>query len=191
MKAEESGSVDYAGIRRECWYLVAVKTYMYWSGETLGASQRVVESTLVPLYVHFATTTMTLIPDSNARAFMLSMESDRDKRKPDSTPVERYQLKRTREALLQQIMPLALLISSLTAFILPLYDGKFVLVIRWLMTVLSAAIGPRVCNGTIPVLGVYIFGLMVNRALTISTIALGGWASFYLGVVMTKALGMQ
>lgn len=94
---------------------------------------------------------------------------------------------------LQSTLPLALTCSCLTAFILPLYEGQVLYLLRWIMTIISALIGPRLSfqNGIYPLLGVLIFGLMVNRPLAVCTICLGAWSSFFLGLVMSRALGLK
>jgi hypothetical protein len=59
------------------------------------------------------------------------------------------------------------------------------------MIVVCAFIGPRLKNGFYPLLGVLIFGMMVNRPLALCTFCLGMWAAVTLATVIAKAIGFE
>jgi hypothetical protein len=167
-----SSTVLITEIRNKYWYWAVVRLYCVWYGESIEASRRMVDNTIVPLYIHYGTS-FSLLPER---------ESVRKVFNPSRQPSAE---------LLHQMLPLALGCCCLTAFILPLYDGMVIYLLRWTMTIVSAFIGPRLSNGMHSLMGVLIFGLMMNKPLGVCTIGLGAWASFFLGLVMTKALGIR
>jgi hypothetical protein len=171
-------------MRQTLWYWVAIKLHNMWTGQNRDNSRMFVDTTLVPLYLHYETA--SLMPDRSTMIELVAGRHRTPSATPNSTEDSEYRFQ-----LLQKVLPLALACSCLTVFIMPLYEGPTVHVMRWIMTLLSAFIGPRLSCGFYPPLGVLIFGLMVNKPLTICTAALGGWACFFLFVVVTKALGLR
>jgi hypothetical protein len=179
-------------IRQQLWYRLAIQGYSSWTGKGIEPSRTYVESMLVPLYIQFESA--SLLPDQQTLKDVFGLGPRKSKRKYDKAATSAAKAKKeTRNDILlfQQMLPLALACSCLTAFILPLYDGTTIYILRWIMTLVSTFIGPRLTGGVYPSFGVLILGLMVNKPLAVCTIALGMWASFFLALVMTKALGIR
>lgn len=170
-------------MRQTLWYWVAIKIHNVWTGQSTDNSRVFVDTTLVPLYLHYESA--SLFPDRTTLVDLVAGQPVGQNSKG------RNDEKDYRFQLLQKVLPLALACSCLTVFILPLYEGPTVHVIRWIMTLISAFIGPRLSSGFYLPLGVLIFGLMINKPLTICTAALGVWACFFLFVVVAKALGLR
>lgn len=170
-------------IRQTLWYWVAVKLHNMWTAQTTDNSRTYVDTTLVPLYLHYESA--SFMPD---KTVLIELVTGGPHHIPFNNPTEEREY---RIQLLQKVLPLALACSCLTVFIMPLYEGPTAHALRWLMTLISSFIGPRLSSGFYPLLGVLIFGLMVNKPLTICTVALGAWDAFFLVIVVAKALGLR
>lgn len=187
------------GLRRQTWFQVIVGIFGRLSGDSHRIAQNRVEGVVVPLWLQFES--VSLLPDEQTvkSAFSISPPTNalpgrrRTKRGlHKQEALERREMEqRYMNELYTKMLPLSLSCASLTAFILPLYDGDVVYGLRWAMTLVSAIIGPRLQSGLYPLLGVLIFGLMVNRPLATCTLCLGAWAGVTLATVVARALGVE
>lgn len=181
---------------RQIWYKVTVRAHSLLTKKTIENSRYYVDSTVVPLVAHYGT--VSLLPDSYTIKEVFGFGSSDSGERPAHKytaprPGHRQHIPLPYEKngrLFERMLPLALASSSLTAFILPLYDGPTIIALRWIMTVLSVYIGPRLKDGLFPSFGVLILGFMINKPLTICTIALGAWVSYFLCIIISKSLGI-
>lgn len=178
------------------WYKVTVKVHSLLTKKSIENSRRYVDRTVVPLVAHYGT--VSLLPDSYTLKEVFGFGSNDSGERPAHKytaprPGHRQHIPLSyekNERLFERMLPLALVSASLTAFILPLYDGPTIIALRWIMTVLSVYMGPRLKDGLFPSFGVLILGFMINKPLTICTIALGAWVSYFLCIIISKSLGI-